>query len=88
MSRNLYWRVVCPQKRATLGDGLKWAIEKQYGHRPVTLRTADIPFLEGVRAAQGMSGPSLAYKETAHDCDTLIAAIENNPDGVEVWIAE
>lgn len=83
MSTNLYWKKVTPTRHKTLGDGLKWAIEKRYGRGPVVLMQTDIPFLEGVQAAQ-RSGT----EETATDCQTLIDAIYDNEAGVEVWIAE
>lgn len=83
MSTNLYYRRVEPKKARILGTGLKWAIEKRYGYGPVTFTTADVLFLEGVRAACPQSDC-----EMAKDATTLIAAIEDSPSGVEVWVAE
>jgi hypothetical protein len=83
MSTNLYWKKVAPTRDKSLGDGLKWAIEKKYGRGPTTLTETDIPFLEGVQAAQFR-----ANDETANDCQTLIDAIHDSECGVEVWIAE
>lgn len=83
MSTNLYWKKVVPARHKTLGDGLKWAIQRKYGHGPVVLTEADIPFLEGVQAAQFKED-----NETARDAQTLIEAIHDNEPGIEVWVAE
>lgn len=83
MSTNLYWKKVNPTRDKTLGDGLKWAIQKRYDRGPVVLTERDIAFLEGVQAAQFTD-----KEETANDCQTLIDAIHENEAGVEVWIAE
>lgn len=68
MSTNLEWEPA-RRKRKELGTGLKWALQKKYGH-PVrhTFTQADVPFLEGVVAAAD-------DKETGKDAQKLIDAI-------------
>lgn len=81
MSTNLYYEPVKPSKAKTLGDGLKWAIQKYYGSDHVFTRS-DIGFLKGVKAAQFKSG-----SDVDDDCDKLIEVIEQYGE-VRVWIEE
>ena len=81
MSTNLFWEPVRPRTAKSLGKGIKWAIQKEYGSE-ATLTADDIPFLKGVRAGQFKEDD-----ETAKDCDTLIEAIEKHGT-IRVWIAE
>lgn len=79
MSTNLYWEVLQPKTGKSLGDGIKWALQKEYDSEAV-LTEKDICFLKGVLAAQFK--PS---DQTARDCKTLIDAIAAH-GAVRVWI--
>lgn len=81
MSQKLYWEIQRPTKANSLGLGIKWAIQTEYGGESSTLTEADIPFLKGVRAA------SRQDDEMKRDCQTLIEAIETH-GSVNVWIGE
>ena len=78
MSQNLYYEVVRPSNPSNLGDGLKWAIRKTYGHEHV-FTSNEIPWLQGVWAA------SQEKSETAKDCETLIQLIQESHE-VRVWM--
>jgi hypothetical protein len=80
MSTNLYWKPNYPETYPTLGKGLKWAIEREYGCSQ-TLNRDDMPFLRGVRAGQDVDS------EMARNCNVLLDAIEKY-GSVVVWIAE
>lgn len=80
MSTNLFWEPVKPPRGKSLGKGIKWALEREYGVE-ATLTDADIPFLKGVRASQFKPDD-----ETAQDADTLIEAIEKHGT-IRIWIS-
>ena len=80
MSQNLHWRRADPKRAKTLGCGLKWAIEKKFGHGPHLFTSANLDYLEGIRDGHHQDD------ETAKDAQTLIDAIETSEAGVEVWI--
>jgi hypothetical protein len=88
MSFSLYWRPLptnVPEPEAS--DVLKRAFAKRFGEHdgscregPWRLRVADLGWLGGVRDASGNDGAAEAKR--------LIACIEANPQGVEVWIGD
>ena len=78
MSTTLCWLPVLPEKPNYLGCGLKWAIKKHYDDDNIVMTMGDVPFLQGVLAAQ------TSANEMARNCEALIAAIREH-GSVRVW---
>lgn len=79
MSTSLYWEVCHPKKGNSLCDGIKWALQKEYGSEAV-LTEKDICFLKGVLAAQFKPSDVIA-----RDCKALIDAIAAHGT-IRIWI--
>lgn len=91
MSTNLYWRPL-PKRRPEPKSGyaLKWAIARRFGEHdgscnegPFTFTKDEVAWLQGVSDAD-----STHSREAGKEADRLIKCIQDNPQGVEVWIGE